>query len=135
MPRAFNDDELAALRARLEGLAAELGFDQVGVAGVELPADEANLERWIRERRHGQMRYMERHGRRRSRPAELVPGTVRVICLRMAASAADAAPAAAVLADGTRAYVARYALGRDYHKVLRSRLARLARALEREIGP
>jgi epoxyqueuosine reductase len=135
MPRAFHDDELAALRARLEGLAAELGFDQVGVAGVELPADEANLERWIRERRHGEMRYMERHGRRRSRPAELVPGTVRVISLRMAASAPDAAPAAEVLADGTRAYVARYALGRDYHKVLRTRLARLARALEREIGP
>jgi len=135
MPRAFNDDQLAALRSRLEGLAAELGFDQVGVAGVELPADEANLERWIGERRHGEMRYMERHGRRRSRPAELVPGTVRVISVRMPATAPDAAPAAQVLADGRRAYVARYALGRDYHKVLRTRLARLARALEREIGP
>ncbi|MBX3703871.1 MAG: tRNA epoxyqueuosine(34) reductase QueG [Steroidobacteraceae bacterium] len=135
MPRAFTSAELEAFRARLAQLAAELGFDQLGVAGIELPADEANLERWIRERRHGGMRYMERHGRKRSRPAELVPGTVRVICLRMAATAPDAAPAGGVLADGSRAYVARYALGRDYHKVLRSRLARLARALEREIGP
>jgi epoxyqueuosine reductase len=135
MPRAFTADELDALRARLEGLAAELGFDQVGVAGVELPADEANLERFLAERRHGEMRYLERHGRRRSRPALLVPGTVRIISVRMAATAPDAAPAAAVLGDRSRAYVARYALGRDYHKVLRSRLARLARALEREIGP
>ncbi len=135
MPRAFTALQLDALRARLEGLAAELGFDQLGIAGVELPEDEANLDAWIAARRHGAMRYMERHGRRRSRPAELVPGTVRVISVRMAASAPDAAPAAQVLADGSRGYVARYALGRDYHKVLRSRLARLARELEREIGP
>jgi epoxyqueuosine reductase len=135
MPRAFTADELDALRARLEGLAADLGFDQVGVAGVELPADEAKLERFLAEGRHGEMAYMERHGRRRSRPALLVPGTARVISVRMAATAPDAAPAAAVLADHGRAYVARYALGRDYHKVLRSRLTRLARALEREIGP
>jgi len=135
MPRTFTPAELEALRARLQALAAELGFDQLGVAGVQLPADEANLERWIRERRHGEMRYMERHGSLRSRPAELVPGTVRVISVRMAASAPDAAPAAGVLADASRAYVARYALGRDYHKVLRSRLARLARTFEREVGP
>jgi len=135
MPRAFTADQLDALRARLEGLAAELGFDQVGVAGVELPADEANLERFLAERRHGEMNYLERHGRRRSRPALLVPGTVRIISVRMAATAPDAAPAASALGDGRRAYVARYALGRDYHKVLRPRLARLARALEREIGP
>jgi epoxyqueuosine reductase len=135
MPRAFSASELAALRARLTELAAGLGFDQVGVAGVELPEDEINLARWLAERRHGEMRYMARHGSRRSRPAELVPGTVRVISVRMATAAADAAPAAQVLADGSRAYIARYALGRDYHKVLRPRLARLAQALMREIGP
>jgi epoxyqueuosine reductase len=135
MPRSFQADELAALRSRLEAIAAGLGFEQLGVAGVELPADEANLERWLAERRHGEMRYMARHGTKRSRPAELVPGTVRVISVRMAADAPDAAPAAEVLADGNRAYVARYALGRDYHKVLRSRLARLARAVEQEFGP
>src|SRR5262245_47316721 len=127
--------ELAMLRARLDVLAAELGFDQVGVADVDLAADEANLERWLAERRHGGMDYMARHGLRRSRPAELVPGTLRVISVRMAAQAPDAAPAARVLADGSKAYVARYALGRDYHKVLRGRLGELAARLAAEFGP
>jgi epoxyqueuosine reductase len=127
--------ELTKLRARLDVLAAELGFDQVGVAGVDLAEDEANLERWIAEARHGGMDYMAGHGRRRSRPAELVPGTLRVISVRMAAQAPDAAPAAGVLADGRMGYVARYALGRDYHKVLRGRLAALASRLAAEFGP
>jgi epoxyqueuosine reductase len=126
--------ELARIRARIEVLARGLGFDQVGVAGVELAEDEVNLNRWLAERRHGGMDYMARHGHRRSRPGALVPGTLRVISVRMAASAPDARPAAAVLADGSRGYVARYALGRDYHKVLRSRLAKLASSLEAEIG-
>ena len=135
MAMALASGELTALRARLDELAAGLGFDQVGVAGIELPQDEANLERWLAEKRHGGMAYMARHGRRRSRPAELVPGTLRVISVRMAASAPDARPAGAVLADGQRGFVARYALGRDYHRVLRARLARLARALAAEVGP
>jgi epoxyqueuosine reductase len=122
------------LRNRLEELARELGFDQVGVAGIELAEDEANLERWLAEQRHGGMDYMARHGRMRSRPAELLPGTLRVISVRMAATAPDARPAAEVLADPGKGYVARYALGRDYHKVLRSRLARLAARLEAEFG-
>jgi epoxyqueuosine reductase len=105
------------------------------VAGVDLAEDEANLERWIAEARHGGMDYMAGHGRRRSRPAELVPGTLRVISVRMAAQAPDAAPAAGVLADGRMGYVARYALGRDYHKVLRGRLAALASRLAAEFGP
>jgi len=78
---------------------------------------------------------MVRHGRRRSRPAELVPGTLRIISVRMNSTAPDAAPAEEILADGRRGYVARYALGRDYHKILRGRLARLAALLEAEIGP
>ncbi len=127
--------ELTALRARLDGFARELGFDQVGVAGIELADDEANLERWIFERRHGEREYMARHGRRRSRPGELVPGTLRVISVRMAANAPQARAACDVLADGRRGFIARYALGRDYHKVLRKRLAELATRLETEIGP
>jgi epoxyqueuosine reductase len=126
--------DLARVRERIEVLARELGFDQVGVAGIDLAGDEANLERWLAERRHGGMEYMARHGRRRSRPGALVPGTLRVISVRMAASAPDARPASAVLADGRKGYVARYALGRDYHKVLRSRLAALASRLEAESG-
>jgi len=127
--------QLSRLRARLDEAAKELGFDQVGVAGVEVREDEANLERWLAERRHGGMEYMARHGSRRSRPNELLPGTLSVISVRMAASAPDARPATEVLADGSKAYVARYALGRDYHKVLRARLAALAERLESEIGP
>ena len=135
MASTLTSADLTALRARLDGLAQELGFDQVGVAGIELPEDEANLERWIGERRHGEMEYMARHGRKRSRPGELVPGTLRVISVRMAANAPHATPAAAVLADGRKGFIARYALGRDYHKVLRKRLAELAARLEAEIGP
>ncbi len=134
MASPFTASELSRLRARLDALARELGFDQVGVAGIDLAEDEANLERWLAERRHGSMDYMARHGQRRTRPAALVPGTLRVISVRMAASAPDAAPAEGVLADGRKGYVARYALGRDYHKVLRSRLARLASLLEAEFG-
>jgi epoxyqueuosine reductase len=122
------------LRTRLEELARELGFEQVGVAGIDLAEDEANLERWLAEQRHGGMAWMSRHGRMRSRPAELVPGTLRVISVRMPATAPDARPAAEVLGDPGKGYIARYALGRDYHKVLRSRLARLASRLEAEFG-
>ena len=135
MPSTLTAGELALLRSQLDGFAQELGFDQVGVAGIELPQDEANLERWIAEERHGDMQYMARHGRRRSRPDELVPGTLRVISVRMASSAPAARKAQDVLADGSKAYVARYALGRDYHKILRSRLGQLALRLEAEIGP
>ena len=127
--------ELARLRGRIDEIAKDLGFDQVGVAGVDVPEDEANLERWLAERRHGGMEYMARHGLRRSRPGELLPGTLSVISVRMATSASDARPAAEVLTDGGRGYIARYALGRDYHKVLRTRLAMLAERLESEIGP
>jgi epoxyqueuosine reductase len=135
MASNLTDEQLSVLRSQLTGFASALGFDQVGVAGIELPEDEARLERWIADGRHGGMGYMARHGRRRSRPAELVPGTLRIISVRMNSSAPDAAPAQAVLADGSQAYVARYALGRDYHKILRQRLARLALLLEAEIGP
>jgi epoxyqueuosine reductase len=135
MTSTLTAPDLARLRARLDTIARELGFDQVGVAGVELPEDEANLERWLAEGRHGGMGYMARYGKRRSRPDALVPGTIRVISLRMASLAPDAAGAAEVLADGSKAYVARYALGRDYHKLLRARIADLAARLAAEFGP
>jgi epoxyqueuosine reductase len=78
---------------------------------------------------------MKRHAAKRARPAALVPGTVRVVCLRMDYWPDGAADAEATLADRTRAYVARYALGRDYHKVVRGRLKQLGRAIEQRIGP
>ncbi len=126
---------LERLAAEIKALGTSLGFQRTGIATIELGEDEAWLGRWLALGRHGEMAYMARHGTKRSRPADLVPGTVRVISARMDYWPADAAPAERVLADGTRAYVARYALGRDYHKVLRARLRDLARAIEERIGP
>src|SRR5271163_4145730 len=116
----------ARVRAQLAQRAGELGFAAIGVSGIELEADEAYLLGWLAKERHGQMHYMERHGRKRSRPAELVPGTVRVISARMNYWPARAEDAGGVLGDPARGYVSRYALGRDYHKVLRQGLKRLA---------
>jgi epoxyqueuosine reductase len=127
--------QLADLRFEIDGLADTLGFDKVGVAAPELRADEARLHAWLAAGRHGAMRYMERHGTKRSRPAELVPGTLRVISARMKFWPATARDARSLLADGRKAYIARYALGRDYHKVMRPRLQRLASGIEERIGP
>lgn len=114
-------------REELTGLARAAGFAAVGVSGVDLPEDEAHLQRWLDLGYHGEMGYMARHGTRRSRPAELQPGTLRVISARMDYWPADAADATTVLGDARLGYVSRYALGRDYHKVLRQALGRLAR--------
>jgi len=111
----------------------ELGFQEVGIANVDLPTEEAHLLRWLAAGRHGCMDYMARHGATRARPAELVPGTVRVISVRMN-YLPQAAPAASVLEDPRKAFIARYALGRDYHKVVRGRLRRLVAAIRGEVG-
>ena len=126
--------QLERLKSDIKALGRELGFAKLGVAATNLEADEARLTRWLALGRHGSMSYMERHGSKRSRPAELVPGTVRVIAARMNYWPAHARPARHVLADGGLGYVARYALGRDYHKVMRRRLQRLADAIEARIG-
>jgi epoxyqueuosine reductase len=122
-------------RERIEAEAHALGFDALGVSGIELPEDELRLEEWLAAGRHGEMRYMSRHGRRRSRPQLLLPGTARVISVRMNYLAAEARAPEAVLADGTRAYVSRYALGRDYHKLMRRALAQLAERIAALAGP
>src|SRR5690606_37035515 len=120
-----NTADLERLATEIKALGAALGFQKLGIASLDLDEDERHLERWLALGRHGDMAYMARHGAKRSRPALLVPGTVRVISVRMDYWPADAEPAERVLADSARAYVARYALGRDYHKVLRRRLQRL----------
>jgi epoxyqueuosine reductase len=114
------------LAARIRIWGGEFGFQQIGIAGTALTAAESRLDEWVSRGFHGELGYMTRHGRRRSRPADLIPGTARIISARMDYLPAAAAPAAAVLADGERAFIARYALGRDYHKLLRRRLAQLA---------
>ncbi|MET0280165.1 MAG: tRNA epoxyqueuosine(34) reductase QueG [Steroidobacteraceae bacterium] len=116
-------------REELLALARAAGFAAVGVAGIDLPEDEARLEAWLEQGWHGEMGYMARHGTRRSRPAELIPGTLRVISARMDYWPGEAADAGDVLRDPQRGYISRYALGRDYHKVLRAALARLADAV------
>jgi len=125
----------AALAADIKRWANELGFQQAGISAGTLSTDEAHLERWLAEGRHGAMDWMATHGTKRSRPAELVPGTLRVVSVRMDYGVDDDAACWDTLADGSRAYVARYALGRDYHKVLRARLQKLADRIADVVGP
>jgi epoxyqueuosine reductase len=122
-PRAELSGE--GLAARIRAWAGELGFQQVGIADCELGEAELHLQDWLARGWQGDMDYLSLHGTRRTRPAELVPGTVRVITVRMNYFPPDAADSWEVLADASRSYVARYALGRDYHKVLRERLQQL----------
>ena len=132
MPRA---PDLIALRADLARIATGLGFSAIGVANLELAEDEQRLQEWLRQGRHGQMHYMQRHGSKRARPAELKPGTVCAISVRMDYWPAEAKPAMQVLDDPRLAYVSRYALARDYHKILRNNLQRFAERISAEIGP
>jgi len=125
----------AALAAMVVTWGRELGFEDVGITDTDLAAEEPKFARWLAAGRHGTMDYMARHGTARSRPGELVPGTIRVISVRMNYWPPTAAAPDATLADGQRAYVARYALGRDYHKVLRQRLQTLADRVATEVGP
>lgn len=127
--------ELREIKKDLLNLARTLGFDAVGVANIELGADERHLTDWLAAGFHGDMHYMQAHGMKRSRPYELAPGTVRCISVRMNYWPQDAQDAHDALADQTQGYVARYALGRDYHKLMRRALANLALAVEKRIGP
>ena len=124
----------AALAADIAIWGGELGFQAIGISDTELSTEEGHLLRWLSAGRHGAMDYMARHGTVRARPAELVPGTVRVISARMNYWPEAAADAADTLADGNAAYIARYSLGRDYHKVLRARLQQLADRIQRDVG-
>jgi epoxyqueuosine reductase len=124
-----------ALADQIRRWAHELGFQQTGISGTRLDADEARLLHWLAAGHHGEMEYMQRHGTRRSRPGELVPGTVRVISVRMDYWPAESRAADQVLADPALGYLSRYALGRDYHKVIRKRLQQLARRIETHTGP
>lgn len=119
---------------RLRAWGRECGFADVGIARLTLDADAGHLADWLRAGRHGQMLWMENALPKRLSPARLRPGTLSVISARMDC-APPAAAAGEVLADGTRGYIARYALGRDYHKTLRQRLLRLGRRMREELGP
>jgi epoxyqueuosine reductase len=124
----------AALARNIKTWAAELGFQQAGIADPDLGADEARLISWLDAGRHGEMDYMQRHGLKRSRAALLHPGTLRVVSVRMDYFPGDAAPATGVLHEPALAYVSRYALGRDYHKLMRKRLQKLADRIKQAVG-
>ncbi len=127
--------DYANLAADIKRWGGELGFQQVGISATELGADETHLLNWLAAGRHGTMDYMQRHGSKRSRPAQLQAGTLRVISARMDYDPPQARDAWEVLDDATLGFVSRYALGRDYHKLLRARLRKLAKRIAAEIGP
>ena len=112
-----------------------MGFQQVGITGIDLAEDEARLLAWLEQGRMGEMDYMVRHGVKRARPAELVPGTLRVLSARMDYLPETQDRLRECLEEPATAFISRYALGRDYHKLMRTRLQRLAERITAEIGP
>ena len=126
--------DLDQLAASIKLWGRELGFQQVGITSVDLGEHEAHLQRWLDAGYQGEMDYMASHGSKRSHPDELVPGTLRVVSLRMDYLPGDTRMAEQ-LASPEKAYVSRYALGRDYHKLIRKRLQQLAERVQEAIGP
>jgi epoxyqueuosine reductase len=135
MTMTLSDSQLADLTTAIKQWSQELGFQHLGIAALDLAAHEARLLDWLAAGFHGEMAYMARHGVKRSRPAELVPGTVRAIAARMDYRQPDTVEPWSVLHRPELGYISRYALGRDYHKVLRRRLQRLAERIAAAIGP
>ena len=126
-------EQYVELAENIRAWARELGFQAVGITDTDLADAETDLLEWLARGFHGDMDYMAKHGPKRSRPAELVPGTLRVISVRM-----NYLPVARdsekVLQQGERAFISRYALGRDYHKVIRHRLAKLAERIRAAVA-
>jgi len=126
--------DYAKLASDIKDWGRALGFQAVGIADTHLPEAETGLQAWLAQGLHGEMDYMAKHGLKRSRPAELIPGTTRIISVRMNYYPPAAQDSWQVMADGSRAFISRYALGRDYHKVLRQRLEELAQKIRAEIS-
>lgn len=125
MPKQpLTEQQLAQLATDIKRWGAELGFQKVGIADLDLSRHEASLQDWLDKGYHGEMEFMERHGMLRARPAELHPGSVRAISVRMNYLPVEAG-FAKTLNDSNKAFISRYALGRDYHKLMRKRLKQL----------
>ena len=127
------DIDFNRLALQIKQWGKALGFQQVGIADTDLTEAERHLASWLAHGRHGEMEFMHRHGSKRTRPDELVPGTQRIISVRLDYLPDEPDPAA-ILDDPARAFVSRYALGRDYHKLMRKRLQRLAKQIEGVVG-
>ncbi len=123
-----------ALSKQIKSWGAALGFQQVGITDTALAEDEAHFLNWLRQGREGKMEYMRRHGVKRSRPRDLMAGTISVISLRMDYLPSSSRHPTQVLNKKNLAYISRYATGRDYHKLMRQRLRKLANRIENEIG-
>ncbi len=135
LPGSVHDaSEMSRLAERIRVWGNELGFQKLGISDIELEEHEKRLNQWLLDGFHGEMEYMARHGTRRSRPAELIPGTLRVICVRMDYLHEEASSAESLLQEHDKALISRYALGRDYHKVMRNRLQKLCQRIEDEVG-
>lgn len=130
---SVNNRDHTAIIETIQAWARELGFQDIGFTGVNLHEHEAYLEKWLQAGYHGTMDWMARHGSKRSRPSELVPGTCTVISCRMD-YLPEAADAWEILENSGKGFVSRYALGRDYHKLIRSRLAKLAERIRDELA-
>ncbi len=129
-----NTFDTTQLLAQIRLWGRELGFSQLGISGIELGEAEQAFEQWLAKGYHGEMEYMARHGSKRSRPAELEPGTLSVISARMEYLPEPQEQSLAVLNAPEKAYISRYALGRDYHKLMRKRLQQLAKKIEASVG-
>ncbi len=114
--------------------AEELGFSQLSVSNTDLSRHEAGYEEWLDKNYHGEMDYMARHGTKRYRPAELEPGTLSVISVRLDYFPPQATSIKEVLANKQLGLISRYATGRDYHRLIRKRLQKLANKMQQEIG-
>lgn len=133
MSQQLSPEDQTTIVEQIREWSQELGFSQMGIADIELAEHEGYLQKWLDAGYHGSMEYMARHGTKRSRPQELVPGTCRVITVRLD-YLVDGTQPMAILASPEKAYISRYALGRDYHKLLRKRLATLAGRVEKLAG-
>ena len=127
-------ENLQTLAKSIKSWGKALGFSEVGITDTDLASAERHYQAWIEKGFHGDMDYMAKHGNKRTQPAELVEGTVRVISVRMDYQPPAAKDAEIVLAESEKAFISRYALGRDYHKVLRQRLQKLCEKIQQEVA-
>ena len=130
---ALSQQELEDLASDIKKWARELGFQDAGITDIDLGEHEQRLKDWLARNFHGEMDYMTSHGNMRSRPAELVPGTLRIVSVRMDYLPGDT-QTIKILQQPEKAYVSRYSLGRDYHKLIRKRLTHLGKRIEEKVG-
>jgi len=131
----FDTEKMAQLVLQIKAWGQALGFQQVGITDTQLSEAEQHLQNWLEKGFHGDMDYMHKHGLKRSRPALLEPGTRSIISVRMDYLPESASSMQAQLDDPFTAYISRYSLGRDYHKLMRNRLQKLAERIQQHIGP